>query len=419
MKILDVKLTISAVRKSQFPEDRKGEFLLVGRSNVGKSSFINTIINRKNFARTSSNPGKTQTINFYLVNNEFYLVDAPGYGFANLSKERQKKFGLMMEDYLTNRKDLKNVFMLVDFRHTPTEDDLLMYNFLKYYNIPVTIVATKVAVQGTYRYSLPQTTRKLNDAPYKMFCLPYAENIDLLVNNERIKLDYNKCLQIASSLATGLKTGAEGLLYDIQLLPYCPIKEYFVNYEVAQDRTLSYLYGGVENVDYTLIKDNETTIGAIFWCPMSSFTTISKDEVWYNRNWSKLDINDPISFKTNNETVMTRMVSPNYANNDSFNQFMNYGVNYIDIDCTYKPYTPYIKCNINYKGLYGKDFDDNRGLVLGGDFTLPAVNDKWIDYQIQNKNYANIFERETQNLEYKHKCVFSSLFSLHKFVLAK
>lgn len=251
--------------------------------------------------------------------------------------------------------------------------------------------------------TIKSTSKRLKDAPYKMFCLPYAENIDLLVNNERIKLDYNKCLQIASSLATGLKTGAEGLLYDIQLLPYCPIKEYFVNYEVAQDRTLSYLYGGVENIDYTLIKDNETTIGAIFWCPMSSFTTISKDEVWYNQNWSKLDINDPIGFKTNNETVMTRMVSPNYANNNSFNQFMNYGVNYIDIDCTYKPYTPYIKCNINYKGLYGKDFDDNRGLVLGGDFTLPAVNDKWIDYQIQNKNYSNIFDRETQHLEYSHK----------------
>ena len=100
MKILDVKLTISAIRKSQFPTDEKPEFILVGRSNVGKSSFINTLINRKNFARTSSNPGKTQTINFYLLNNEFYLVDAPGYGFANLSKAKQKKFGLMMEDYI-------------------------------------------------------------------------------------------------------------------------------------------------------------------------------------------------------------------------------------------------------------------------------------------------------------------------------
>jgi len=138
-----VDLSISAVRRSQYPTDNKPEFLLVGRSNVGKSSFINTLVNRKNYARTSATPGKTQTINFYLVNEQFYLVDAPGYGYATLSKEKQKKFGLMMEDYLVNRTSLKQVFMLVDFRHKPTADDIAMYNYLKYYKIPVTIVATK------------------------------------------------------------------------------------------------------------------------------------------------------------------------------------------------------------------------------------------------------------------------------------
>ena len=148
MKITSVDLSISAVRRSQYPTDNKPEYLLVGRSNVGKSSFINTLINRKNFARTSSTPGKTQTINFYLVNDNFYLVDAPGYGYATLSKERQKKFGLMMEDYLENRKNLKLVFMLVDFRHKPSQDDIAMYNYLKYYKIPVTIVATKTDKVG-------------------------------------------------------------------------------------------------------------------------------------------------------------------------------------------------------------------------------------------------------------------------------
>lgn len=143
MKINSVNLETIAVRRSQYPTNNKPEFLLVGRSNVGKSSFINTIIGRKNYAKTSSNPGKTQTINFYLVNDEFYLVDAPGYGFANLSKAKQKKFGLMMEDYLINRKNLKCVFMLVDFRHKLSNDDIMMYNFLKYYKVPVVIVATK------------------------------------------------------------------------------------------------------------------------------------------------------------------------------------------------------------------------------------------------------------------------------------
>ncbi len=144
MKISSVNLSISAVRRSQYPTDNKPEFLLVGRSNVGKSSFINTLINRKNYARTSATPGKTQTINFYLVNEQYYLVDAPGYGYAQVNKKKQKKFGLMMEDYLTNRKNLKQVFMLVDFRHKLSNDDIMMYNFLKYYKLPVTIVATKV-----------------------------------------------------------------------------------------------------------------------------------------------------------------------------------------------------------------------------------------------------------------------------------
>ena len=144
MKILDVKLTISAVRKSQFPTDMKTEFLLVGRSNVGKSSFINTLINRKNFARTSSIPGKTQTLNFYLINDYFYLVDAPGYGYAKVNKQLKNKFGLIMEDYLEGRENLKMVFMLVDFRHKPTEDDILMYKYLKYFNLKVTVVATKI-----------------------------------------------------------------------------------------------------------------------------------------------------------------------------------------------------------------------------------------------------------------------------------
>ena len=143
MQIDNVTEPIIAVRQSQYPTDNKAEFLLVGRSNVGKSSFINTLIERKNFARTSSKPGKTQTLNFYLVNNKFYLVDVPGYGYASVSKDKQKKFGLMIEEYLKNRTNLKHVFLLIDYRHKPTEDDVLMYEFLKYYNLDITIVATK------------------------------------------------------------------------------------------------------------------------------------------------------------------------------------------------------------------------------------------------------------------------------------
>lgn len=173
MQIESVNEPIVAVRRSQYPEDNKPEFLLVGRSNVGKSSFINTLIERKNFARTSSKPGKTQTLNFYLVNDAFYLVDVPGYGYASVSKDTQKKFGLMIEEYLKSRENLKHVFMLVDYRHKPTEDDILMYEFLKYYNLDITIVATKydkVSKNGRIKQDkLIKDTLKFNDNEFITF----------------------------------------------------------------------------------------------------------------------------------------------------------------------------------------------------------------------------------------------------------
>ena len=143
MKIESSNLESIAVGKSQYPTDELDEFLLCGRSNVGKSSFINTVLGRKNYAHTSGKPGKTQTLNFYLLNNRFYLVDVPGYGYAEVSKEKQRKFGLMIEEYIKERKNLKCVFLLVDFRHKAQENDILMYNYLKYYNIPCVVVATK------------------------------------------------------------------------------------------------------------------------------------------------------------------------------------------------------------------------------------------------------------------------------------
>ena len=143
MVIKDANLEIIATRRSQYPMEGKPEFLLVGRSNVGKSSFINSVLSRKNLAYTSAKPGKTQTLNFYNVNDSFYIIDVPGYGYASVDKKTQNKFGMMIEEYLAKRTELKRVFMLIDFRHKPTEDDMLMYNFLKYYNLPVTVIATK------------------------------------------------------------------------------------------------------------------------------------------------------------------------------------------------------------------------------------------------------------------------------------
>lgn len=143
MNVHSAEIVISAVSPAQYPDTQLPEIALAGRSNVGKSSFINTLINRKNLARTSSKPGKTQTLNFYLIEDALHFVDVPGYGYAKVSKTERAKWGEMIETYLTNREQLRAVISLVDLRHKPTEEDIQMYQFLKYYEIPVIVVATK------------------------------------------------------------------------------------------------------------------------------------------------------------------------------------------------------------------------------------------------------------------------------------
>lgn len=143
MKVNHAEFIISAVKEEQYPTDGLVEFALAGRSNVGKSSFINKMIGRKNLARTSSKPGKTQTLNFYKINDAFYFVDVPGYGFARVSKSEREAWGRMIETYLGQREPLKMVLLIVDLRHAPSKDDQLMYEWLKHYDIPTMIVATK------------------------------------------------------------------------------------------------------------------------------------------------------------------------------------------------------------------------------------------------------------------------------------
>ena len=139
----NVDIIISAVSKEQYPETGLKEVALSGRSNVGKSSFINAICGRKGVARISSKPGKTITLNFYNADNKFVFVDVPGYGYAEQSKTEREKWGAMIEGYLTKRESLSCVVQLVDLRHPPTQDDIMMYDFLKYYELPVIVVATK------------------------------------------------------------------------------------------------------------------------------------------------------------------------------------------------------------------------------------------------------------------------------------
>ena len=140
---------ISAVKQEQSPNKQNfNEYVFLGRSNVGKSSLINALCNKKNLARVSANPGKTITLNYYLIDNSFYLVDVPGYGFANRSKEMTENFGTYIDSYLENNPNLKMCYLLVDTKVGPTSDDVLMYDYLKYMNLPITVIATKADKVG-------------------------------------------------------------------------------------------------------------------------------------------------------------------------------------------------------------------------------------------------------------------------------
>ncbi|GAA6112500.1 MAG: ribosome biogenesis GTP-binding protein YihA/YsxC [Apilactobacillus sp.] len=144
MDVHNVNIDISAVEPKQYPTNGYPEIALVGRSNVGKSSLTNVLINRNGYARTSNKPGKTQTLNFYNIDEKLFFVDIPGYGYAKISKAQRAKWGQMIETYLTTRKQLRGVVLLIDGRREPSQDDIQMYEFLKYYEIPTLLLATKM-----------------------------------------------------------------------------------------------------------------------------------------------------------------------------------------------------------------------------------------------------------------------------------
>ena len=143
MIVNNPKFEVSAVKPTQYPKNNLPEIVLVGKSNVGKSSFINTMINRKKLARTSSEPGKTRQINFYNIDNKFYFVDLPGYGYSKMSKKEQEQVGHFIEEYLFNRKQIALIVFLIDIRHNPTQNDILMYDYVIRSGLPCLILANK------------------------------------------------------------------------------------------------------------------------------------------------------------------------------------------------------------------------------------------------------------------------------------
>ncbi|NMB07951.1 MAG: YihA family ribosome biogenesis GTP-binding protein [Tissierellia bacterium] len=195
MKIIKAELEKVAVRPNQYPKTDLPEIAFAGRSNVGKSSFINSLVNRKNLARTSGKPGKTRTINFYNINDKFRLVDLPGYGYAQVSKEEKEKWGHIIEEYLNTRENLVEVVQLVDIRHSPTEQDLMMYNWLKTYGFKGLVIATKADKITKNKYpSYIKTIKNKLEIKDNNLIIPYSSPKKL--NIDKVWSEFYKILGI-------------------------------------------------------------------------------------------------------------------------------------------------------------------------------------------------------------------------------
>lgn len=264
-----------------------------------------------------------------------------------------------------------------------------------YYYVRIQYQSTKIKAEnltyGSYETTFPSALYRLTDAPYGMFCIPCPNPGDTVsikntgnTNPAAVTIDRNVSLRMAQEL--GNKYSGGGVIYDIQLLPYCPISQI-----IQADNSLD--LKNDTKLFTPIIKKEEgqedVIAGYILFASFSSFTL-------------DIPLTNPISnndIKINSQTDMYRLVSPNYNGQFEFNAAKNGGFDRLNVDCTYKPYNPYIHINPNFSGLYGSDFNDSRGLICGGDFSMTLMTNAWETYQIQHKNYANIFDREVQNME--------------------
>lgn len=190
MKIKNSDLEKIAATLEQYPEGNLPEIAFAGRSNVGKSSFINTVINRKNLARTSSKPGKTRTVNFYIVNEEFRLVDLPGYGFAHVSKSEKDNWAKIIETYLNNRNNLFETILVVDIRHKPTEQDVQMYDWIKSFGFTGFVIANKAdkISKNKYHAQISQIMKSLNITDRDLV-IPFSSEKRINVDLAREQID--------------------------------------------------------------------------------------------------------------------------------------------------------------------------------------------------------------------------------------
>lgn len=243
--------------------------------------------------------------------------------------------------------------------------------------------------------TVPQTSttittaaKILKDQPYRMFAIPVGSPASVVqTSNTNFTPNESLAKSLATTIATLMGGTGVSFIYDLQYLPYCPVREAIVE----GDNKIHLI--GSEGVDFNLVRDaNSNIVQYLLWANVSSFQL----SIPY-----KIEVpTDSIKFKIDNETKFVRLTAPNYSASFEFKPTMNYGVDGFEVNCTYKPFQPYIHVSpiFTNEGLYGGDFIDQRGLVCSGDFSITILDDNWIDYQIQNKSYADAFQRQIDNM---------------------
>ena len=242
------------------------------------------------------------------------------------------------------------------------------------------IILEQVPQQVKATISKPEARYHLEDQPYDMFAIPYSNDLEIYKNGTKL-FNANKSLAVNIATQIAAATGS-GNVYDVQILPYCPVR-----YCILDDGTFDIK---TAKVDYVNDKDNNN-IGVILWATTSAFTIDIPYEVVVE------------DAKVESQTDMWRLTSPNFNGQFEFNAAKNGGVKSFNVDCNYKPFAPYIHINPNFGLLYGQDFNDARGLICGGDFSLPQLSNAWANYQLSNKNYQAIFDRQIQNMEVNNR----------------
>lgn len=242
------------------------------------------------------------------------------------------------------------------------------------------ITLTFEPVEVNLSVKVPATRYHASETPYDIFCMPYSNNLTIKKSGATYvsKTSAGAALTLAQQIAAEVGSGN---IYDIQLLPYCPVR-----YCIMDDGSFD-----IGSAIYSDVKAGDDTVNVLLWATTDNFELNIPIEIPEEQT--------VLGKKIKNETEFIRIVASNFSNSFQFDPQMNEGMDYVTVLCHYKPFNPYIKIQPNFKGLYGSDFNDSRGLVCNGDFSLAQVTSAWADYELQNKNYQNIFNREIQNLQ--------------------